>query len=103
VTLEEQYAEAQAAQNALDRFLGPAMQVVEAEYAERLLEVAGSTLAKGEAEWAMLKLSMALKIARAVRGQIEAIARGGSAVEQQMERAKQIEAIRPYKRRILGL
>lgn len=103
MTPEERYTESQAAQAALDRFLGPAFEAVETEYAERMLEVAGAVMKPGEAEAAMLKLATALKVSRAVRGQIEAIARDGVAAEHEMDRAKQIQQIRPYKRRILGI
>lgn len=103
MTPEERYADAQAAKLAMDRFVGPALTIIEQEYAERMLQVAGMTLTRDETEWSLLKLATAIKVVRAVRGQIEVIAEGGKVAEQQIDRAKQIENIRPDKRRILGL
>lgn len=100
MTPEERYSEAQAAQAALDRFLGPAFAVVEAEYTEKLTQLAAETPWETDR---IRKLAAAIKIARAVRGQVEAIISDGKAAAADMQRAKQLSELSDHKRKILGI
>lgn len=88
------------AKAAMDEFLGPAFEHVEAAYAHRLTEIAA------EKPWEtdkIVKLATALKIARTVRAQIEGIIASGKAAEADQRYAAQIERISAHKRSILGI
>ena len=100
MTDAERIAEAERAAMALDAYLGPAFTYVEQAYLDKLTNLAAE--APWEAE-RITKLATALKIARTVRAQIEAIARDGQVVAERMDYARQIEKIPAHKRSILGL
>lgn len=100
MTPAERLAEAQSAEAALERYLRPAFEVVEREYAEKLIALAGETTGQ---EAKIARLSLAIKVARTVRTQIEALAADGAAAGTEMERLRQIEKIPEHKRGILGL
>lgn len=100
MTPEQQLFEAQAAKAALDAYLGPAFDVVEANYLKRLTELAAESPSETDR---ISKLAMAIKISRSVRAQIEAIALAGPDAEAKLDRARQIEKISQHKRGILGL
>jgi hypothetical protein len=100
MTPAQQLDEAQQAQAALDRYLGPAFAAVEAAYMEKLTNIAAENPAAVDS---ITKLAMAIKISRNVRAQIEAIALGKAEAEAKLDHARQIEKISPHKRGILGI
>jgi len=100
MTPEEKRDEGQAARAAIDRFLGPAFDLVEAAYVERLAEIAGSE------PWAADKLravATALRVTREVRAHVDGVAAGGRAAQVTLDHHRKIEAMSPERRRILGL
>lgn len=100
MTVYDRASDGARAKTALDEFLTPAFAAVEASYATRLTDLAA------EQPWEagkITKLATALKIARTVRAQIEAIVADGKLAQQEIGRAAQIEKIPTAKRNMLGL
>lgn len=100
MTPHDRLSEANNAKAALDKYLAPAFTVVEATYARRLTDLAAEKPWEAEK---ITKLATALKIARSVRAQIEAIVADGKVAESEIAYAAQIERIPTHKRNILGL
>ncbi|WP_420140156.1 hypothetical protein [Sphingomonas sp.] len=99
-TPSDRRADAEAADAAMKRWLGPAFEVVAATYSARLQEIAASE------PWEtakIAKLAVALKIAAEVRKQIEAVVADGAVAAQDIRYRKQIENIPHEKRKILGI
>ncbi len=95
----QRMADAQQAKAAMDRWLGPAFEFVEAAYMNRMTEIAATE------PWEDKKLralASAVKIAREVRAQIEQVVNDGPVAQSDNQRARQIESIPLEKRKMLG-
>lgn len=88
------------ADDALAEFVGPACDTLEAEYAERVIELSAST------PWETSKiaaLAAGIRVARQVRAQMIAIIADGKDAQAGRDRVNSIEKLSPARRRILGL
>lgn len=96
----ERQARGLRADAALKEFLGPAFDMIEQVYIERMAEVAA---AEPWATGKISKLAIAYKVAQEVRGQIKWVALDGEAAAAEIRRQRKIEAIPEERRRLLGL
>jgi hypothetical protein len=97
--LAARMADAEQAKQAMERWLSPAFDVVLADYLGRLDQLASTT------PWddkRITKVAMGVAIAKQVRRQIEAVIADGSIARAEYAHSKQIEAIHPERRKILG-
>jgi hypothetical protein len=91
---------ADAAQRALDEFLTPAFEHVVAAYTARLAEIAAAE------PWAsdkIIKLAMAIRVAREVRGQIEGVVSAGELAANAKAHADKIAQIPFEQRKYMGV
>jgi len=96
----ERLADAEAAENAMKRWLGPAFDAVNEVYRERLQSIA----AKEPWETAKIsKVAVAITIAAEVRKQIEAVVADGKVALSEKRHRQQIENIPHEKRKWLGI
>jgi enoyl-CoA hydratase/carnithine racemase len=101
LTNPQRVERARQAKLALDNFLAPAFEVVEIEYAEKMINVAAST--DPRAPEIIARLANGVKVARQVRTQIEAMVSDGDDAQHMIDRAKRIEAMTPSQRRLLNI
>lgn len=92
---------AEAANRALEQFLGPAFDIVEADYAEKLIKVAAST--DPRAPDVIARLANGLKSAREARAQIDALVADGKWARNDMIRAEKIAGMSAPARRLLNI
>lgn len=100
MTPNEAADEGARARKALDEFLTPAFDAVIADYVARLTELASTE--PGQVD-RISKLAIAVKVARNVKGQIEAIVQSGGLAEAGIKRARQIEQLSPERKKFLGI
>lgn len=99
--LSGRIADAEAARGALDRWLGPAFDVVRADYMEKLASIAAQPLpVHGVAQ--IEKLAIAVKVVDAVRAQIEAVAQDGKVARHDKTRADKLAETPAYARKRWG-
>jgi len=96
----ERIANGEQARVALS-FLAPAFDHVMGDYSKRLVEIAAESPITGQP--GIVKLAMALKIARMVRDQIEGVAKDGDLARHDIRHAAQIEQLSPERRKLLGI
>lgn len=87
------------AKRALADFLAPAFAVVEADYAEKMIEAAASS--NPRAPDVIARLANGVQVARQVRAQIEALVLDGELVKAQMIKAENIGQMSKPKQRLL--
>lgn len=98
----ERMADAAQAKAAMDRWLGPAMHVLRADYMSKLIDVASKPLtADGRA--AMEKLAVAIKVLDGVQAQINAVVVDGDIARHAHQYSEQIARIPAERRKILGM
>ncbi len=95
-------ADAEAARSAMDRWLGPAFDIVRADYLKKLVEVASKPMT-ADARAGMEKMAIAIKVVDAVQAQIMAVVNDGGVARNEHQYAEQIARIPVEKRKILGM
>lgn len=87
----------QAAERALEQFLGPAFDVAIADYTRKVIELASSQPWETDK---IRKLSSAIMIGKAVREQIEQLVRDGDAALADKKRADKIANLSDTRKRL---
>lgn len=100
-TPQQRAERARRAQMAMDEFFAPVFAVVEAEYAEKMIEVAASS--DPRAPEVIARLANGVKVARQIRGQIEGLIADGELANNEINRAKREEDMTPSKLRLLKI
>lgn len=90
-------ARAEQADHALKQFLGPAFDVVRAEYLEKLAEVAAKPLT-ADLRAGMEKLALAVKVVDVVRAQIVGLVRDGDLAQAEAKRAADFDKLSAEKK-----
>lgn len=88
------------ARMALEEFFDPAFGLVIETYTARIEELAATQPWEAQK---ITSLSNAVRIARSVKAQIEALVHEGDRAERERNRAKEIEKLSPAKRRFLNI
>jgi hypothetical protein len=101
MTPHERQARADRAKAAMDEFLAPAFDHVEAEWYEKLVNTAGSEDPRTVEK--IQRITAAVKAIRVVRAQIAAVIADGVAVEADMLHTAQIARMSPHKRSVVGV
>lgn len=94
----ERMAEAEAARAAWDRFVGPAVKKLTAEYTEVLINAASAPLTN-DGRATMEKASLAIKVLDKVQAHLAAIVYDGEAARQQHNFGQQIAQLPAEKKR----
>lgn len=97
----ERVRRGEQARMALSDFLAPAFAVVEADYAEKMIDAAAST--DPRAPDVIARLANGIKVARQVRAQIEAIVHDGVEAKNKIERTAATEELSPARLRLLKI
>lgn len=103
VTEAERIARAHHAKAALDEFLNPMFDEIEAEYTARLVEVANIELSRDRRADKITALSNALKITRTLRSGMQAIVADGDVAMRSKLKAERIEQMTAPQRRLLSI
>lgn len=103
MTEAERIARAHRAKSALDEFLGPMFDELDAEYTSRMVEVANSELSRDKRADKITALSNALKISRTLKAGMQEIILDGELAKQDRLRAEKIEGLTKPQRRLLGV
>lgn len=103
MTEAERIARSHRARAALDEFLSPMFDEIEAEYTSRIVEAANSTLRRDERADKITALSNALKIARALKAGMMEILNDGELARREKLKAEKIEKMTAPQRRLLGI
>ncbi len=101
MTNAERTERARRAQMALDEFLYPALAFIEADYAEKLIDVAASTDPRAPEQIA--RLANGVKVARQVRGLIEAFVSDGKMAQSEIDRSKRDDEFTTSQKRLLNI
>jgi hypothetical protein len=91
-------AEADAAKAAWERFVGPALATVRADYMAKLTDEAIKPM-EGRALQAVQNLSIGLRIADLIEGQIRSLMLDGAAAQKELDRASDLARLSPEQRR----
>lgn len=92
---------ARRAKLALDEFVAPALAMIEADYAEKMIAVAAST--DPRAPESIARLANGIKVARQVGALIESYVLDGDLAKRDMIRATEIKDMSPAKQRLLKI
>src|SRR5690348_3662491 len=103
MTPEQRIGRAHRAQAALDEFIAPMFDNLEAEWAERLVEVANTELSRDKRADKITALSHALKITKTIRDGLNEAIRDGDMAHQEKLRASRIEGMTAPQRRLLNI
>lgn len=101
LTESQRVERARRAQMALDEFVAPALALIEANYAEKMITVAAST--DPRAAESIVRLANGIKVARQVGGLIEAYVMDGDMAKRDMIHARNIEEMSPAQQRLLKI
>lgn len=101
MTHKQRLERARQARLALDEFLTPAFEIVEAEYADKMITAAASVDPRATEKIA--RLGIAIQAVRQARTQIEAIVADGDEARIAIEREKRLESLSPTARRLLNI
>lgn len=101
MTPAERMSRADRARAAMDEFFGPALEHVEAEYAEKMIKTAASS--DPRATDVIARLANGIKAARTVRALIEAHVSDGVLAEQELKRSAQVARMSDHKRSVVGV
>jgi hypothetical protein len=103
MTEAERIARAHRAQSALDEFLAPILDDMDAEYTRRMVEVANTELSRDKRADKLTALSNALRISSNIRSAMQAIVMDGEVAHKDKLRAEKIEQMTAPQRRLLTL
>ncbi|MEY2633977.1 MAG: hypothetical protein RIR00_2631 [Pseudomonadota bacterium] len=101
MTDAQRIEQARQAKMALDNFLTPAFEIVEADYAEKMITAAASV--DPRAPEIIARLANAIKATRMARQQIEAIVADGIDAKANRDRAERIATLTPAQRKLLNI
>lgn len=97
----ERIERARRAKLAMDEFFTPALDVIEAEYGEKMIAAAAS--ADPRAPEIIARLANGIKVARQVRSQVEAIIADGAVAQNERDANERIAEMTDSKRRLLKI
>lgn len=101
MTPSERISRADRAQAAMDEFFAPAFELVEKEWAEKMIAAAASS--DPRAPEIIMRLANGVKAARTVRKQIEAHIADGTLAEAEIKRSAQLARMSDHKRSVVGV
>jgi hypothetical protein len=101
MTERERVERARRAKMAMDEFFVPAFAVVEQDYAEKMIAVAASTDPRSPE--IIARLANGIKVARQVRGLIEAAIHDGQEAQAKLDRAEKLDKLTPSQRRLVSI
>jgi len=101
MTAHERSARADRAKAALAEFLGPAFDLVEAEWYEKMVATAGST--DPRASEIIARLTSGIKAIRTVRAQVEAVVSDGAVADAEIARQAQVDKMTPHRRSVVSV
>jgi hypothetical protein len=99
-SLSDRIVDAEQAKQAMDRWLGPAFDVVLQSYQNAMVQLASN---EPWADKKITKVAIAFKIATEVRKQIEAVVSDGKVARHELNYGKQIAELPAEQRRWIGL
>lgn len=94
----DRIADGEQAREAINRFVGPAFDIVRADYLAKLADIAAKPLTNDQRA-AMEKLALGIKVLDQARAQIEAIAADGKLARADQRRAEEIASLPAERRR----
>lgn len=100
MTDQERIANGEQAQAALDRWLGPAFEAVNAVWTARMADIA---VKEPWSDGKIRNLALALKISEEVRKQIEAVAADGKVALADVRHMRKLEELSPERKKWLGI
>jgi threonine synthase len=103
VTEAERIARATRANAAMDEFVGPMLDEMEAEYSARIVEVAATDLFFWTRSSKLTRLSDALRMVRSIRGGMSAIITDGEIAANDRARAEKIKQMSKPSQRLLRI
>lgn len=103
MTEAERLARAMRAKAALDEFVGPMLDEMEAEYSARVVEVATTDLFFWTRASKLTRLSDALRMVRSIRGGMAAIIADGEAAHNEKLRVEKIKQMSEPQRKLLRI
>lgn len=101
MTPEQSIERARRAKLAMDEFLEPALEVIEADYAEKMIEVAASS--NPRATEIIARLANGVSVTRQIRSQIMNIIADGDVSTRAIARTQREEEMTPAKLRLLKI
>ena len=103
MTHAERIAAAHRAQSALDEFISPMLDEIEAEWLSRMSEVATTELAPHLRADKITSLSVALKITKTIRAGLMESVRDGEIAKSEKLKAESIEQMSDARQRLLKI
>lgn len=94
----QRIADAEAAKQAFERYVAPALATIRADYMLKLTENAERPM-EGRALVAVQTMSLALRVTREVEAQLRAVIADGEAARSDIDRAGKIARLSPEERR----
>lgn len=103
MTEAERIGRAQRAQAALDEFVGPMLDEMEAEYSARIVDVATTDLFFWTRASKLTRLSDALRMVRSIKGGMAAIITDGEIAQSERVRKEKIKQMSEPQRKLLRI